>query len=213
MLFASNLIQINMQITMKSPLIALLSLLLALPLAAMVQPGEQAPAFSLPDSNGQTRSLSDYEGNYVVLEWINHGCPFVKKHYKDGHMQKLIEDMRAKGVKWVSICSSAPGKQGYMEPAEINAMNGQIGAQPDAYLIDSDGKVGRAYGAKTTPQMVVIDPQGKIIYHGAIDSIKSTNSADVKKADNYVKAAITQAMNGEPVATKTTRPYGCSVKY
>lgn len=189
------------------------SLAVASTLCAAVNPGDEAPAFSLPDANGQTRSLSDFEGQYVVLEWVNHGCPFVVKHYKSGNMQKLQEEFRAKGVKWVSICSSAPGKQGHMSGPDAAAATKKAGATPDAYLLDEDGKVGKLYGAKTTPEMFVIDPKGKVVYHGAIDSIKSTNPDDIAKADNYVSAALKQSMSGEPVVTKSTRPYGCSVKY
>ncbi|WOO41956.1 thioredoxin family protein [Rubellicoccus peritrichatus] len=189
------------------------SLVIASALSAAVNTGDKAPNFSLPDADGKTRSLSDFEGQYVVLEWTNHGCPFVKKHYESGNMQQLQEKFRAKGVKWISICSSAPGKQGHMSGAEAAAATKKKGATPDAYLIDESGKVGKLYGAKATPEMFVIDPEGKVVYHGAIDSIKSTNPDDVKKANNYVSAALTESLGGKAVTTGSTRPYGCGVKY
>lgn len=198
---------------MKKLILALIACSLTLPTFAMVEPGQSAPGFTLKSADGKTHSLSDFKGDYVVLEWINYGCPFVKKHYDAGNMQKLQKQYTDKGVVWLAICSSAPGKQGYMEPSEIVAKNADIGAAPTAYLIDADGTVGKAYGAKTTPQMVIIDPQGQVIYHGAIDSIRSANPKDVDKADNYVSQALDEAMNGQPVSTPSSRPYGCSVKY
>lgn len=184
----------------------------SLGLAAPVT-GEPAPGFSLPGADGKTHALSDYKGKYIVLEWINHGCPFVKKHYESGNMQALQKEAAAKGVVWFSVSSATPGKQGHLSAVEWNAVTKEKGATPATVLIDADGKVGKSYGAKTTPQMFVINPEGKLIYQGAIDSIASTDKEDVAKATNYVKAAIEEAMAGKPVTNAETKPYGCGVKY
>lgn len=200
----------------------LTALLGALVLAAMlgtgaahaaVDNGAMAPDFTLKDSNGNTHSLSDFRGKYVVLEWVNYDCPFVKKHYVPGNMQALQKDLTGKGIVWLSINSSAPGKQGAYSASEVNQILENSGAQPTAYLFDSNGKVGKEYGAKTTPHMYVVDPEGKLAYQGAIDSIPSFDSADIPKAQNYVTTAIDNLMNGQQVANAATTPYGCSVKY
>lgn len=175
--------------------------------------GKQAPNFTLTDSKGITHNLSDFKGKYVVLEWINFDCPFVKKHYDGDNMQNLLKAYRDKGVVWLSICSSAPEKQGNFDNAEINKRIASLKANMNAYLIDADGKVGKMYGAKTTPNMYVISPSGELIYAGAIDSIKSTDKEDVAKAENYIKSALDEAMSGKAIKTKSTQPYGCSVKY
>ncbi len=175
--------------------------------------GQAAPEFTLTDSNGKTHSLSDFKGKHVVLEWINFGCPFVKKHYNGGHMQNLQREFTGKDVVWLAICSSAAGKQGHMTPAKINETIKERNAAMTAYLIDEDGKVGRAYGAKTTPHMFIVNPKGKLIYAGAIDSIRSFNTGDVEKAQNYVKTALDEALAGKRVTTSQTEAYGCSVKY
>lgn len=180
---------------------------------AAVQNNAMAPDFTLTDSNGQTHSLSDFRGKYVVLEWVNFDCPFVKKHYVPGNMQSLQKEMTGKDVVWLSINSSATGKQGSYSPSEVNQIMENSGAAPTAYLFDTDGKVGKSYGAKTTPHMFVIDPEGKVAYQGAIDSIPSFDSADIPKATNYVTAAIASLMSGEAVSDASTTPYGCSVKY
>jgi peroxiredoxin len=179
--------------------------------AAMV--GQPAPDFTLTDSNGAKRSLSDLKGKVVVLEWVNFECPFVGKHYGSGNMQKLQKAYTGKGVVWLSINSSAEGKQGYFAPDRINALMKEKGAAPTAYLIDADGAVGRAYGAKTTPHMYVIDAKGSLIYAGGIDDTPSTDQADVPKARNFVSAALDEALAGKPVTTASSTPYGCSVKY
>lgn len=191
----------------------LLAALLAAPARAEVTIGEEAPDFTVMDVQGNEHSLSDFEGQYVVLEWINHGCPFVKKFYNAGEMQRLQEKYTEQGVVWLAICSSKPGAQGYYEPAEAARVSEEKGAHHTAYLYDASGDVGRLYGAQVTPHMYVINPEGVLLYQGAIDSIRSTNPADIERADNYVVAALTQAMAGEEVTTTTTRPYGCSVKY
>lgn len=174
---------------------------------------EAAPAFTLMDAAGKEHSLSDYAGKIVVLEWVNHGCPFVKKFYDGGHMQAMQAEMKEKGVVWLSICSSAEGKQGWMTPEDqlktIEAKN----IEAHAVLLDGDGTVGRAYGARTTPHMFVIDAEGNLAYQGAIDSKRSTNAADIPDAQNYVRDAVAALIAGEPVAVPQTQPYGCSVKY
>ncbi|PEN06661.1 thioredoxin family protein [Longimonas halophila] len=172
-----------------------------------------APDFTLTDTNGNEHSLSDFEGEYVVLEWLNFDCPFVGKFYGSGEMPRLQETYREDGVVWLSIVSSAPGTQGHFPPDEMNARNEQEGGQQDAILMDPEGTVGQMYGAQTTPHMYVINPEGTLIYKGGIDSIPSTNVDDIDEATNYVVEALDAAMNGEEVPTKTAPPYGCSVKY
>lgn len=181
--------------------------------ADMQQPGQAAPDFTLVGADGKEHSLSDYKGQWVVLEWVNFECPFVRKHYGSGNMQGLQKEYTGKGVAWLSICSSAEGNQGYLTPAAAAEAVQEREAAPTAYLIDADGTVGKLYGAKTTPQMVVINPDGEIVYHGAIDSIKSTNPKDIEKAKNYVSAALDEGMAGEPIAVAQSQPYGCGVKY
>jgi hypothetical protein len=149
----------------------------------------------------------------VVLEWHNQGCPYTRKQYVSGNMQALQKEWTAKGVVWFTVISSAPGQQGYMTPEQENAYVAMVHAAPTAVLLDAQGKVGRLYDAKTTPQMVVIDPAGKLIYDGAIDDRPTPDPNDIRGANNYVTDALTEAMAGKPVATPDTRPYGCSVKY
>jgi len=175
--------------------------------------GQPAPAFTLTDSNGQSHSLADFKGKFVVLEWLNHGCPFVKKHYDSNSMQKLQKEYAGKDVVWLSIVSSAPGKQGHMSPAETNQAKEEKGSAATAILIDGDGTVGQLYGARVTPELYVINPEGDLIYSGAIDDKKSVDPADVEGATNYVKQALDEALAGQPVSTPKTEPYGCSVKY
>jgi len=180
---------------------------------AQVVSGQAAPNFTLTDTNGQQHSLSDYKGKFVVLEWFNPDCPFVKKHYISGNMPNLQKEYTAKGVIWLSINSSASGKQGSYTPQEFNQFMKDKNAAPTAVLPDTEGKVGRLYDAQTTPSMYVINPQGALIYQGAIDDIPSADIEDLKTAKNYVSAALDAAMNGKPVAVSTTKSYGCSVKY
>jgi peroxiredoxin len=172
-----------------------------------------APDFTLTDVEGKKRKLSDYKGKFVVLEWNNWDCPFVKKHYNSGNMQQLQTRYGEKEVVWLTICSSGPGKQGYYSPEDHKIRFDKAKSGAAAYLADSDGEVGLIYGAKTTPHMFVVDPQGVLIYAGAIDDKKSTNPDDVKVATNYVEACLDAAMSGKAVATKSSTPYGCSVKY
>lgn len=173
----------------------------------------KAPDFKLKDSNGKEHSLSDFAGKTVVLEWINYDCPFVKKHYDSNNMQSLQEKYTQQGVIWLAICSSAKGKQGHFSNDEINNRSNEHNAKFTAYLIDEDGKVGKMYGAKTTPHMYVINSDGVLVYAGAIDDIKSTDVNDVKKATNYVAKALDEVLDGKEVSIKSTTPYGCSVKY
>lgn len=175
--------------------------------------GEPAPSFTLPDTYGKEHSLSEYRGQWVVLEWLNYGCPFVQKHYNSGNMQKLQTQYRDKGVVWFSVVSSAPGKQGYYEPGEMNAMNQEKGNQATAVLLDPEGTVGMKYGARTTPQMFVISPEGILLYDGAIDDRPSADPSSLEGATNYLVQALEEAMAGKPVTRPTSQPYGCSVKY
>lgn len=175
--------------------------------------GESAPQFTATDSHNQTHSLAEYKGKYVVLEWHNQGCPYTQKHYVSGNMQELQKEWTDKGVVWFTVISSAPGQQGYVTANEENAYLAKMRADPTAALLDPHGKVGRLYGAKTTPEMYVIDPQGKLIYEGAIDNRPTPDVSDIKGADNYLSDALTDAMGGKPVAVSYTRSYGCSVKY
>ena len=172
-----------------------------------------APNFTLTDVNGKTHSLSDFKGKFVVLEWVNFDCPFVKKHYGAKNMQTLQAAYTKKEVVWLSICSSNKGKQGYFEGKELTDRITAEGHSASAYLLDTDGKVGKLYGAKTTPNMYVINPEGVLIYAGAIDNTPSPNPDDIKTSTNYVAAALDAAMAGKPVAVKTSAPYGCGVKY
>ena len=177
------------------------------------KPGDKAPDFTLQGADGKSYTLSDYAGQYVVLEWLNHGCPYVKKHYGSGNMQATQAKQTADGVVWLSIVSSAPGKQGYEPPAQAQKTAEGCGSKATAVLLDTDGKVGKEYGAKRTPEMFIINPEGEIIYHGAIDSNSSANPADIKTATNYVNAAMAEAKAGKPVSQASTQPYGCGVKY
>jgi alkyl hydroperoxide reductase subunit AhpC len=175
--------------------------------------GDAAPEFTASASNGKTYRLSDYRGKYVVLEWHNNGCPYVGKHYNSGNMQRLQKQWTARGVVWFTILSSAPGKQGYVTASEENDYLAKMQAAPTAALLDPAGEIGHLYEAKTSPQMVVINPQGVEIYSGAIDDKPTTDVEDVVNATNYVSLALEQAMAGKQVQTPATRPYGCSVKY
>jgi peroxiredoxin len=176
-------------------------------------PGSAAPDFSVSDSKGKTQSVSQYKGKTVVLEWFNPGCPFVVKHYGSKNMQKLQEEFTGKGVVWLTIDSSAPGKEGHLTPEQAEKQITEWKMKSTALLLDPDGKAGQTYGAKNTPHMFVIDPDGKVIYAGAIDSKATPNPADIPTSTNYVKAALDESMAGKTVTTSSSRPYGCSVKY
>jgi peroxiredoxin len=175
--------------------------------------GKNAPSFSLPNTNGKTVNLDQFKGKFIVLEWYNPDCPFVGKHYQSGNMQKLQKEYSAKGIVWLTIDSSAPGQEGNYPAEKLNDIAQKLGVGWNALLMDPDGKVGRLYGAKTTPDMFIIDPSGKIVYKGAIDNKRSTDLADIKTATNYVRAALDEVIAGKKVTTTSTQSYGCSVKY
>lgn len=175
--------------------------------------GKPAPGFTLVDAAGKKQALADYKGKWVVLEWVNFDCPFVRKHYDSKNMQTLQGKYAGQEVVWLSICSSAPGKQGYFEGDALKKRIQDEGIKSTAYLIDATGEVGRLYEAKTTPQMFVINPEGVLLYGGAIDDRPSAKPEDVQGATNYVVDALTLGMSGKPVATSWTKSYGCSVKY
>jgi peroxiredoxin len=180
---------------------------------AAVEVGKPAPDFMVAGSDGKTHSLAEYKGKYVVLEWLNHGCPYVKKHYETKNMQALQKEMAGKGVVWLSVISSAPGAQGHSDAAKANADAKASEAQPAVILLDEKGEVGRLYEAKTTPHMFVIGPDGTLVYKGAIDDQPTFDKETVAGAKNYVRQAVVEATAGKPVSEPVTTPYGCSVKY
>lgn len=175
--------------------------------------GDSAPDFTATGSDGKAYHLADFHGKYVVLEWHNNGCPYTRKHYESGNMQKLQKEWTGRGVAWFTVISSAPGTQGYVTADQENAYMAKMHATPTAALLDASGNLGHLYDAKTTPHMIVINPQGAIIYDGAIDDHPTSEQSDIASSKNYVDEALTEAMGGHPVETATTRPYGCSVKY
>ena len=175
--------------------------------------GQPAPNFRATDVAGKQVSLADYKGKYVVLEWNNPGCPFVQKHYDSGNMQSLQKRFGAENVAWLAINSTSEGSSDYMAPAKLAAWFEQHNAAPTAVLMDTKGDVGRAFGAKVTPHMYVIDPNGTLVYAGAIDDKRSANVADVKTASNYVVTALTEAKAGKPVSKAASQAYGCTIKY
>lgn len=181
--------------------------------AAGPEVGQPAPDFTLKDGAGKSVSLADFKGKTVVLEWFNYGCPFVKKHYGSGSMQKLQQQATGDGVVWLSIASSAPGKQGYLAPGEAAAKQAELGMHSTALLLDPDGAVGHLYEARTTPDMFVINKDGVLVYKGAIDDQPTPDPASLAGAKNYVAAALTNLKAGQPVETAQTKSYGCSVKY
>lgn len=199
---------------MKAGRLAVLGLAAGLTLSAMaVKPGEIAPDFKGTDSNGKKQSVSQYKGKWVVLEWHNQGCPFERKHYESGNMEALQKQWTDKGVVWLSIISSAPGTQGYVTAPQENDYIRKMKVAASAVVLDPSGSIGHLYDAKTTPHMFVIDPQGKLVYMGAIDDKPSPDPATLKGAKNYLNDALTAAIAGQPVAVTSTRPYGCAVKY
>ena len=175
--------------------------------------GGPAPDFSLPSVEGKAVALADYKRKFVVLEWTNKDCPFVRKHYGSGSMQAAQAEARKMGAVWLSVCSSAPGNQGYMTADEYKAYVKEKKVASTAVQLDADGKVGHLYAARTTPQIVVIDPKGKIVYNGAIDDRPDADPESLKGAKNYALTALKEAMTGGSVSVPTSRPYGCSVKY
>jgi peroxiredoxin len=193
----------------------LLGIVTAFSLAAHagVRVGQPAPDFTGVDSNGNQHTLSQYKGKTVVLEWTNHDCPYVKKHYNSGNMQKLQQQASADGVVWLSVISSRPGKQGHVSGAKANKLTQSRNAAPTAVILDETSEIGLLYGAKTTPHMYIIDKTGELVYMGGIDSIPSSDEADITGARNYVRVALDAMAAGKAIEDSVTRPYGCSVKY
>jgi len=198
---------------MKPILFATALALCAGPALAAATVGQPAPAFTAVDASGKTVSLADYKGRHVVLEWVNPGCPYVQKHYSSANMQGTQKEAVAQGVVWLAVNSTAPDASDYRTPAAMAQwMQGQKAAAT-ATLMDSDGKVGRTYGARTTPHMYIVNPVGTLVYAGAIDSKPTANPADIAGATNHVKVALAESLAGKAVGTPSTRAYGCSVKY
>jgi peroxiredoxin len=182
--------------------------------AADVPPvGSAAPEFSAPDANGKTQSLAEYKGKYVVLEWFNPECPFVKKHYGGGNMQKLQDEYTGKGVVWLTVDSNAPGSEGNITAEQAKKIMNSWKTKQTALLLDPESKIAKLYGAKNTPNMVIINPDGKIVYEGAIDSKASPNPADIPSSINYVKTALDEVLGGKAVSNAQTKPYGCHITY
>jgi peroxiredoxin len=181
--------------------------------SAQARIGAPAPAFTLTDSNGRALSLADLKGKTVVLEWTNHDCPYVGKHYRGNNMQALQKKWTGQGVVWLSVISSAPGEQGHVSPQQANKLTADRGAAPTAVLFDPTGKVGRAYGARTTPHMYVINREGALVYMGGIDDKPTARLEDLKGARNFVDEALSEIAQGKPVSATGSRAYGCSIKY
>ena len=192
---------------------ALVLAFVAAPAAAEVAVGKPAPDFTLTDTSGKPVKLSEQKGKFVVLEWVNPECPYVQKHYNSGNMPNLQKEFAAKNVTWLAINSTREGHSEFKSPADMNGWMKKTGGAPSATLLDRDSKVGRLYGAVTTPHMYIIDPKGTLVYVGAIDDKRSTRLEDVKTAKNYVRVALGETMSGKPVSTASTTPYGCTVKY
>ena len=202
-------------ISIKSSLAAFATTLLLSTTCAFAAPeiGSPAPQFTVTDTNGNEVSTADLVGKTVVLEWTNHGCPYVKKHYKSGNMQALQNEASNEEVVWLSIISSAEGKQGSVSAEEANKLTTDRNAAPSHVVLDQEGTIGRAYDARTTPHMYIIDAEGKLAYMGGIDDKPTADPADIKDAQNYVRTALSEIKNGRAVSTPSSRPYGCSVKY
>jgi hypothetical protein len=175
--------------------------------------GQPAPDFTLKDASGKTVKLSDYKGKHVVLEWTNPGCPFVRKHYNSGNMPTTQKEAMDKGVVWLAINSTEKASSDYLEPPKLVSWLKEQKSTPSATLMDEEGTAGKAYGARTTPHMYIVNPQGQLIYAGGIDSIPSARADDIKKATNYVKQGLNETLAGKPVSAASTQPYGCSIKY
>jgi peroxiredoxin len=193
--------------------VAAISLVAAGSAAAKPEVGKAAPDFSVADTAGKTWTLGDFAGKNLILEWTNHDCPYVRKHYDSGNMQALQTEAAGAGYVWLSVISSAPGKQGHVSATEADALTKERGANPSAVLLDDEGTMGRAYGAQTTPHMYVIDGSGTLVYMGGIDDRATSDPADIDGATNYVRLTMADLEAGKPVSKSVTRPYGCSVKY
>jgi peroxiredoxin len=188
-------------------------LVLSTSVAATPRIGEPAPDFAGVDTQGRQHRLADYRGKTLILEWTNHDCPYVRKHYGSGNMQLQQREATAKGAVWLSVISSAPGRQGHVSAAQADRLTQERRAAPSAVLLDEQGDIGRTYLAKTTPHMFIIDPEGKLAYMGGIDDKPTSNPADIAGSTQYVPQALAQLQRGEAVSPSVTRPYGCSVKY
>jgi len=180
---------------------------------AAAEIGQPAPAFTAQGADGKPVSLAGFKGKTVVLEWTNHECPFVVKHYESGNIPQLQKEFTAKGAVWLQVISSAPDKQGHVDGPSALKINAFRNAAPSGVVLDPDGKIGKAYGAQTTPHLFIVDPAGQLVYKGGIDSIPSASKADIVKADNYVKLAFADLAAGRKLAHASTKPYGCSIKY
>jgi hypothetical protein len=183
------------------------------PAAAAAIPGQPAPDFSHTAADGSRLTLSALRGRTVVLEWTNHDCPYVRKHYESGNLPALQKDATAQGVVWLQVISSAPGTQGHVDAAKARQLNAERGAAPSATLLDPEGQLGRLYGARTTPHLFIVDARGLLAYAGGIDSIASARKEDLARAEPYVRQALADLAAGRAVARATSAPYGCSVKY
>ncbi|MFN3857030.1 MAG: thioredoxin family protein [Caulobacter sp.] len=202
-----------MTLTRRTALTGALAAPAVLAIAPSLAMAKPAPGFSVQDADGKTRSLAEFRGKTVVLEWINEGCPYVKKHY-NGNMQALQKAAKADGVVWLTVCSSAPGTQGHWASgAAAKAWMAGKGGAPTAILLDPTGAMGKAYGAKTTPHMYIIDKGGELVYQGGIDDKPTSKVEDIAGATNYVTAALADIKAGRPVKTAFSKPYGCAVKY
>ena len=197
--------------TMGALALAIVSLGAGVPASPEI--GQPAPAFTLPDAQGTEHSLAQYRGKWVVLEWVNYGCPYVNKHYRTGNIPEQQQKWRDRGVVWLAVASSAPGEQGHYEAAAMHAESQRMGSNASAVLLDPAGTVGRMYDARTTPHMFVIDPEGTLVYMGGIDNIPTPRDQDLARATQLVDVALEQATSGQPIAAPTSRPYGCNVKY
>jgi hypothetical protein len=189
------------------------SVLVTAPAHAAAVVGQKAPDFTLKDTGGKSVSLADFKGKTVVLEWVNPGCPYVRKHYSGGNMQSTQKDAASKGVVWLAINSTETGHSDYLTPAALQGWMGEQKAAATHTLMDESGKTGQQYAARTTPHMYIISPQGNLVYAGGIDSIASARAEDIKQATNYVKQSLGEALAGKPISNANTKPYGCSLKY
>ena len=196
-----------------SSLAATAALLAAAPANSAATVGQKAPEFTAKDASGKTVNLADFKGKTVVLEWLNPGCPYVRKHYSGGNMQSTQKDAASKGVVWLAINSTDTGHGDYLAPAALQSWMGEQKAFAAHTLMDESGKIGQQYAARTTPHMYIINPQGTLVYAGGIDNIASARTEDIKQATNYVKQSLGETLAGKPISNASTRPYGCSVKY
>jgi peroxiredoxin len=192
---------------------ALAALFIAAPAYSAQAVGQKAPDFTAKDASGKTVSLADFKGKHVVLEWVNPGCPYVRKHYNSANMQGLQKEFTAKNVVWLAVNSTDSSHYDYLAPDKLAAWGKEKAAAPTAFVMDESGKIGQSYGAKTTPHMYIVNPQGNLVYAGGIDSVPSARPEDIKTATNYVRQGLGEALTGKAISQAVTQPYGCSVKY